>query len=127
MSGTPMSDVQVIEQDGKPAFYVLPAALWERVREAVEDAQDVAAYDRAKAADDGVSFPAAVALAMAEGASPLKAWREHKGMTTQALAAAAGLSKPYVSQIEGGKRAGTAATLAKLARALDVPMGALVV
>ena len=27
--------VQVIEQDGKPAFYVVPAALWERMREAI--------------------------------------------------------------------------------------------
>jgi transcriptional regulator with XRE-family HTH domain len=55
----------------------------------------------------------------------LRAWREQRGLTLQTLAAAAGLSKPYVSQIEGGKRAGTAATLKKLARALGVPMGAL--
>jgi antitoxin component HigA of HigAB toxin-antitoxin module len=121
-----VSDVQVIEKDGKPVFYVLPAALWELVREAVENAEDVAAYDRAKAADDGVTFPAAVAHAIADGASPLKAWREHKGLTVQALADAAGVSKPYVSQIEGGKRTGTAATLARLAQALGVPVGALV-
>jgi len=119
------STVQVIEKDGKPAFYVLPAALWELVREAVEDAEDVAAYDRAVAADDGVRYPAAVAHAMAGGASALKAWREHKGLTVQALADAAGVSKPYVSQIEGGKRTGTVATLAKLAAALGVPVGAL--
>jgi antitoxin component HigA of HigAB toxin-antitoxin module len=122
-----MSQVQVIEKDGKPAFYVLPAALWELVREAVEEAEDVAAYDRAKAADDGASFPAEVAYAIADGASPVKAWREHKGLTIQALADAAGMSKPYVSQIEGGKRTGTAATLAKIARALGVPVGLLVV
>jgi transcriptional regulator with XRE-family HTH domain len=45
----------------------------------------------------------------------VKAWRHHKRLTLQALADAAGLSKPYVSQIEGSKRAGTAATLRKLA------------
>ena len=33
-----MNSVQVIEKDGVPAFYVLPAALWLKVREAVEDA-----------------------------------------------------------------------------------------
>ena len=37
----------------------------------------------------------------------------------------ASVSKPYVSQIEGGKRVGTTATLKKLARALGVPLGAL--
>jgi len=56
---------------------------------------------------------------------PLKAWREHKGLTLQALADAAGVSKPYLSQIESAKRSGTAATLRKLARALGVPPDAL--
>lgn len=122
-----MSKVQVIEQDGKRLFYVVPADIWERVKAAVEDAEDAAAYAEAVAADDGVRYPAAVALAIADGTHPVKAWREHKRLTLQALADAAGVSKPYVSQIEGGKRAGTAATLRKLATALGVPLGALLI
>ena len=120
-----MTKVQIIEHDGKPAYAVVPIAMWERMRENIEDAQDIQAFDRAKANDDGVTYPAVVAYAIADGAHPIKAWREHKGMTLQALAAAAALSKPYVSQIEGGKRTGTAATLKKLARALGVPAVAL--
>ena len=120
-----MSKVQVIEQDGKRLFYVVPADIWERVKGAVEDAEDAAAYAEAVARDDGVRYPAAVALAIAACAHPVKAWREHKRLTLQALADAAGVSKPYVSQIEGGKRTGTAATLRKLASALAVPPGAL--
>lgn len=122
-----MSKVQVIELNGKRMFYVVPADIWERVKAAVEDAEDAAAYAEAVANDDGVRYPAAVALAIADGVHPVKAWREHKGLTLQALADAAGVSKPYVSQIEGGKRAGTAATLRKLATALGVPPGALLV
>jgi antitoxin component HigA of HigAB toxin-antitoxin module len=121
-----MSRVQVIEKDGKPDFYVVPADLWERVRELVEDAEDAADYAAAAAQDDGVHYPAAVAHAMADGASALKAWREHRGLTLQALADAAGLSRAYVSQIEGGKRTGSAATLKSLAGALGVPVGALI-
>jgi DNA-binding XRE family transcriptional regulator len=120
------SHVQVIEQDGKPAFYVVPAALWERMREAAEDAQDIADLERFEREDDGVRYPAAVAMAMADGARPLRAWREHRGMTLQALADAAGLSRAYISQIEGGKRTGSAATLAKLAQALGVSVVALI-
>jgi antitoxin component HigA of HigAB toxin-antitoxin module len=120
-----MSKVQVIEIDGHRA-YLVPADLWERVKEIVEDAEDAAAYAAAVAGDDGIRYPAAVAMAMAEGTHPVKAWREHRGLTQQALADAAGVSKPFVSQIEGGKRAGTAATLRKLAVALGVPMAALV-
>jgi transcriptional regulator with XRE-family HTH domain len=62
---------------------------------------------------------------MADGVAALRAWHEFKGMLLQALADAAGLCKPYLSQIEGGKRTGTSATLKKLARALDLPVGAL--
>ena len=120
------SRVQVIEQDGKPAFYVVPADLWERMREAAEDAQDIADLERFEREDDGVRYPAAVAMAMADGARPLRAWREHKAMTLQVLADAAGLSRAYVSQIEGGKRTGSAATLAKLAQALGVSVVALI-
>lgn len=120
-----MSKVQVIETDGKPAFYVVPADVWERVKEMVEDAEDAVAYAEAVANDDGIRFPAPVAYAMADGAHPVRAWREHKAMTIQALADAAGVSKPYVSQIEGGKRKGTAKTLKALADALGVPIGAL--
>lgn len=120
-----MSEVQVIEQGGKPAFYVVPAALWEKIRPKAEDLEDVAAYDRAVANDDGVRFPAEVAHAMAEGEHPVRAWREHRNLTQAALAEAAGVSTPFLSQIEGGKREGTTATLKKLATALAVPLDAL--
>jgi antitoxin component HigA of HigAB toxin-antitoxin module len=120
-----MKRVQIIEHDGKPAFAVVPIDLWERVREGIEDADAVAAYDRAVANDDGFTIPAAVLRAELDGSHPLRAWREHRGMTLQALADATRMSKPYVSQIEGGKRAGTAATLKKLAKVLQVPLDAL--
>ena len=103
----------------------MPIEMWERLRRAVEDAQDIADLKRFDREDDGVRFPAPVALAIADGAQPVRAWREHRWLTLQALADAASVSKPYVSQIEGVKRAGTTATLKKLARALDVPLGAL--
>ena len=121
-----MSKVQVLKIDGKPAFYVVPADLWTKVKDALEDVEDAAACAEAVANDDGVRFPASVAMAMADGMHPVQAWRKHKGLTTQALADAAGVSKPYVSQIESGKRKGTTKTLKALADALGVPVGALV-
>ena len=121
-----MSKVQVIEKDGKPVFYVVPADLWAQVKDMLEDAEDLADLERFDREDDGVRFPAPVVMAMADGAHPVQAWRKHKGLTAQALADAAGVSKPYVSQIESGKRKGTAKTLKALADALGVPVGALV-
>jgi DNA-binding XRE family transcriptional regulator len=120
-----MSKVQVIEQGGKAAFYVVPAALWERVRPAVEALEDEAAYDNAIANDDGVRYPEQVAHAIADGAHPVRAWREHLGLTQDALATAAGVSKPFISQIESGKREGSITTLKKLGAALRVGVQAL--
>ena len=120
-----MKRVQIIEHNGKPAFAVVLIDLWERVCESLDDAHAVAAYDRAVAQDDGFTIPAAVMRAELDGSHSVLAWREHRGLTLQALADAAGISKAYVSQIEGGKRAGTAATLKKLAKVLRVPLDAL--
>ena len=119
-----MSKVQMIEIEGRRA-YLVPADIWERVKAMVEDAQDAAAYAEAQANDDGFRVPHAVVLAEIDGAHPVKAWRDFRGLTLQALADAAGVSKPYVSQIEGGKRAGTIATLKKLAGVLGVPLDVL--
>jgi antitoxin component HigA of HigAB toxin-antitoxin module len=119
-----MSKVQMIEIEGRRA-YLVPADIWERVKAMVEDAQDAATYAEAQANDDGFRVPHAVVLAEIDGAHPVKAWRDFRGLTLQALADAAGVSKPYVSQIEGGKRAGTTATLKKLAGVLGVPLDVL--
>lgn len=54
------------------------------------------------------------------GDHPVKAWRNYR-MTQDALAQAAGLSKPYLSQIENRSRAGSRDALQKLAKALDMP------
>ena len=117
-----MSKVQVIEIEGRRA-YVVPAEIWERVKDMAEDAEDAAAYADAVAQDDGIRVPFDVAKAKLEGAHPVKAWREYRRMTLQALADVAGVSKAYVSQIEG---AGTAATLKKLANGLGVPVAVLI-
>ena len=66
-----MSRVQVITQDGKPAYYVVPADLWPKVWAAVEEAEDIADLERFDCDDGGVRFPMAVAISTrcAPGAS----------------------------------------------------------
>lgn len=121
-----MTDIQFIEQDGQRAFAVVPIDVWDKVKHLFEDLDDVALYDRAKAADDGVRIPAAVVDAELAGDHPVKAWRDYRRMTQDALAQAAGLSTPYLSQIENRKRDGTVDVLQRLALALGVPMDLLV-
>ncbi|MDR3212900.1 MAG: helix-turn-helix transcriptional regulator [Azoarcus sp.] len=120
-----MTQIQFIERDGKRQFAVIPIELFNRMADYAEDAEDAALFDAAMAADDGFRIPAAVVDAILEGAHPVKAWREQRTLTQEALAAQAGISKAYLCQIETGKRQGAVKTLRALSRALDVPLDAL--
>jgi len=121
-----MSKVQIIEQDGKAVFAVVPIDLWNRIKDAAEEAEDLADVERFDREDDGFRVPHAVVTAKMEGASSVRAWREYRGLTQDQLAEATKISKPYLSQIERGERDGTTETMRKLAAALQVPMDLLV-
>ncbi len=82
-------------------------------------------YDRADA-EGGESFPAEVVDRLLAGQNPIRVYRDHRGMTQGALAAAAGIHPVYLSQIETGKRTGSARTLAAVAEALGVTVDDLI-
>ena len=52
--------------------------------------------------------------------TPLAFWRRHRGLTQVALAAKAGITQPYLAQIEAGTRTGTVDVYAQLAKVLRV-------
>lgn len=89
--------------------------------QAAEDAADsaaVAGFRQLLAAGEEEPVPAAMVKRMLAGERPIRVWREHRGLTLAALADRAGIARPYLSQIETGKRDGTARTMKKLADAL---------
>lgn len=120
-----MNKIQYIERDGKREYAIVPIDVFERLMEAAENMDDIALYDATKAADDGIRIPAEVAHPILDGVHPIKAWREYRKVTQQALADQAGISKPFLSQIEGGKRVGSIKVLSALSRALNVPVDLL--
>jgi len=65
-------------------------------------------------------LPVAMVKRMAKGETPVGVWREHRGLTQVALANSAGISKTYLNEIESGKKPGSVAALAAIARALRV-------
>jgi DNA-binding XRE family transcriptional regulator len=65
------------------------------------------------------TFPDSVVDAILGGESPIKVFREYRGMTQEALARAAHTNPVYISQIERSGIVG-AKTLAKIAKALNV-------
>lgn len=122
-----MTRVQIIEQNGSPAFAVVPFDLWLKVRKTAEDMEDLDLYDEAKRNDTGFRIPHSIVEKTVLGDEHLvKAWREHRGLTVETLATIAGISKAYLSQIENGKRHGTLKTIKAIAKALDVPLDILI-
>ena len=54
--------------------------------------------------------------------SPIKIIRKYRGMTQDDLAGAAGLSRPYLTEIETGRKEGSIRSLKSIAKALNVPL-----
>ena len=77
-------------------------------------------------ADGQERVPAAVVRRLAAGENPVRVWREHRGMTQRALAAAANISAPMMNEIEAGKKEGSIRTLFAIARALRVDLADLI-
>jgi antitoxin component HigA of HigAB toxin-antitoxin module len=91
--------------------------------EAEEDLADLALDDARKAeieADPEAVLPKEVSAMLLRGDRLLKALRKWRGISQSDLAAQTGLVQGYVSDLESGRRAGTAETLALLAKHLDI-------
>jgi DNA-binding XRE family transcriptional regulator len=106
---------------------------YESLLETLEDATDNAAL---KALDGRLAVGGNDALAdylsaehvrrLIAGESPVRIWREHRGLSARALAAAAAVTPTYLSEIETGRKPGSLVTTAKIARALGISLDDLV-
>jgi len=121
-------NIQVIERNGNPEWAIIPYKDYLRLVEEAEMLNDVLDYDVAiEAVKQGEELvPSEVAYAILDGESPIRVWREYRRYTQQQLSEAAGISKPYLSQIETGKRTGTTEVLAGIAKALDLTIDDIV-
>ena len=128
-----MTKPQIIETAAGEKLAVVPLAEYEAMVSALaapgEDAADAAearAALAALAAGEDEIVTAETARRLDSGEHPVRVWREHRGLKLTALAKAAGISHAYLSQIEGGKREGTLAVIARLARELKIDLDDLV-
>lgn len=109
----PIDFQTILGRDGRPEFFVVPAAAFERIRPLLE----------AQAMRDTV--PQSVVEAYVLRDVPMvKAWREHLGLTQQELCNRAGLLQPALARIEAGSKP-RRATLEKLASALGLTVAQL--
>jgi ribosome-binding protein aMBF1 (putative translation factor) len=120
-----MTEPLVIEHEGKPTHVLLSFAEWERIRAILEDAEDVEVVRRVEADPNQDRIPLEVVKRLLDDESPVKVWREHRGLTQQALARAAGLPQSTIARLEGGARKGTVEQMRKLAGVLGINLDTL--
>jgi DNA-binding XRE family transcriptional regulator len=101
---------------------ILPRAELEALTEAAEHARALADYRGGRV--PGLSPDETRALIAAS--SPLAFWRKYRGMTQAGLAETVGVTQGYLSDVEKGRRDGPVELWLKLARALDLPIEALI-
>lgn len=121
-------NIQILKKDGSPEWAIIPYKDYLRLVEAAEMGQDVRDYDLALDAIRGGEeiIPSEVVYAILDGGNPIRVWREYRGLTQQHLSETAGISKPYLSQIESGKRTGTTEVLSAIAKALNLTIDDIV-
>lgn len=101
----------------------IPKKEYDRLVAAAELLEDIRAHDAARAAmedEGGEAIPHEFMKTLINADSPLKAWREYRGLSQYKLASASGVNRIQIIDIEKGKSNGSIATMKKLAAALDV-------
>ena len=111
---------EIIERKGK-SFAVVPLRDYQRLMQDARMLEDVRAYDAAKGRNEE-TFPSELVDRLLAGESPIRVFREHRGKTQQQLAAAAKVSRPYLAELESGRKKGSVATLRAVAKALGLTL-----
>lgn len=115
-----MTKVQTIELDGT-AYVVLPEQAYEELRDLAEARAVQAAISQGEE-----TYPAELVNALIDGANPVRAFRVFRGLKATELARRAGVAPAYLSEIENGRKTGSARALKAIASVLDVDMDLLV-
>lgn len=108
----------------RKASYVRRAEL-DDVLERIADLEDAMHIKKIEVRNEP-KLPIELADRMIAGESPVRIWREHAGLSLNALAKKAKIPASYLSEIENGKKPGSVAAYRKLASVLGVTIDDLV-
>ena len=101
------TEAQIIHEDGRPVFAVLPIAQYEALLNRQGEKRTTLPHEVVK-------------WNLKEGESLLKAWRRWFGWSQGELAERAGVTRAQIARIEAGKGIPRADTLLRLSNAMGV-------
>lgn len=100
-----------------------------RQAEQAEDLEDLLAIQAFEAkvnAGEEERIPSEFVDRLIDGENPIRVWRDFRGLSARELAAAAGISAAYLSEIETGKKEGSLSVFRQIAKALRLDLDDLV-
>jgi DNA-binding XRE family transcriptional regulator len=103
------TNIQYIEQNGKPVYAVIPYD----------------EYIKLLPSEDVTIPHEVVGLVIKKGMNLVKAWRTYLGITQSEIAKKAGITQAALSQMEHTENTLRTATLKKLAKAMDLSVDQL--
>jgi DNA-binding XRE family transcriptional regulator len=126
-----MDNIQIIHSPKGEELVVLTRKDYDRLIELVQD-EDI--YDTQLAknqlnklkASKTALVPLAIVKAELDGAHPVRAWREYRGLTAEELAKKANLSRVTLTHIENHTRKGTIENYKALASALKIGIDSVI-
>jgi len=117
--------VQIITTPNGERLVILPLADYEQLVDQADIAKANKVVRDIVAGDEEV-VPADVVRRLVAGENKVRVWRSHRGLSGRELAAAAGVSAPFISEIESGKKDGSVSVMKKIADVLKVDLDDLV-
>jgi DNA-binding XRE family transcriptional regulator len=111
---------KLIVTPGGEELAILPAEEYEDMRDALAHAT----ADYRAGRDEALTLEEVDALLAAP--TPLAFWRAKRGLTQAALANVARTTQPHIADLESGRHGGSLEVMARIARALNIPVDSLV-
>jgi hypothetical protein len=123
-------NTQVIVTPKGERLIVIPEAEYRILVEAAEDAADreaVRRFEAALATGEEELIPAEFVNRLIEGESPVRVWREFRGLSAEEVAERVGIELPALAALEGSEPLEASDTLERIAGVLRVDLEDLVI
>ena len=117
-------NVETVEKQGEE-YVLVPKAQYNQFLEDAEMLRDIREYREAKTVDEETYPSEVVNRLILREESPVRVYRDHRGLTQQQLADRSGVNRAFLAEIETGRKSGSVKTLKAIADALDVDLNSI--
>ena len=113
--------VETVKEHGHE-YVLVPKEQYNQLLEDAEMLRDIREFREAKAVNEETYPSEVVNRLILNEESPIRVYRDHRGLTQQQLADRCGIQRAYLAEIETGRKSGSVKTLKAIAAALGVDL-----